>query len=109
MAQLFQPTNITPDTRGAFGNGIILKSSGENTYFEVSWQINGNTPMTAYKIDFLDMSGTLLLSTGKLELATPVYGTLPDGNPNLYYHEFGPIPNTSPFFQQTEGLMRITQ
>lgn len=109
MAQLFQPTNITPDTRGAFGNGTILKSSGENTYFEVSWQINGNTPMTAYKIDFLDMSGTLLLSTGKLELATPVYGTLPDGNPNLYYHEFGPIPNTSPFFQQTEGLMRITQ
>jgi hypothetical protein len=109
MAQLFQPTNITPDTRGAFGNGIILKSSGENTYFEVSWQINGNTPMTAYKIDFLDMSGTLLLSTGKLELATPVYGTLPDGNPNLYYHEFGPLPNTSSFFQQTEGLMRITQ
>lgn len=109
MVQLFQPTNITPDTRGAFGNGIILKSSGENTYFEVSWQINGNTPMTAYKIDFLDMSGIILLSTGKLELATPVYGTLPDGNPNLYYHEFGPIPNTSPFFQQTEGLMRITQ
>lgn len=109
MAQLFQPTNITPDTRGAFGNGIILKSSGENTYFEVSWQINGNTPMTEYKIDFLDMSGTLLLSTGKLELATPVYGTLPDGGPNLYYHEFGPIPNTSPFFQHTEGLMRITQ
>lgn len=109
MAQLFQPTNITPDTRGAFGNGVILRASSGSTYFDVSWQINGNAPMTAYKIDFMDMSGTLLFSTGKLELATPEYGMSADGEPKLFYHGFGPIPSTSQFLQQSDGLIRITQ
>ena len=65
--------------------------------------------MMAYKIDFMDMNGTVVLSTGKLTLPTPEYGTLANGEPNLFYHDFGPIPNTSQFLQQSEGLMRITQ
>lgn len=109
MAQLFQPTNITPDTRGAFGNGVILRDTLGSTYINVSWQINGNTPMTAYQIDFTDMSGTSLFSTGKLVLSSPVYGTSASGEPTLYIHVIGPIQNTSGLLQQSEGLMRITQ
>lgn len=115
MAQLFQPTNITPDTRGSFGNGVVTLDTGATIwqdYIYVSWQVNGNTPMTAFQIDFTSMSGTALYSTGKLTDGCPFYGTAPDGNTQLFSYTVGPLDGTieSSFLrQESEGLMRITQ
>ena len=111
MAQLFQPTNITPDTRGAFGNGIVIvDTASASDYIEVSWQVNGNTPMTAFKIDFTDMGGTLLYSTGKLTYGCPFYGVGQDGNPILFqYLITQTVPSNSFLRAADEGLMRITQ
>ena len=106
MAQLFQPTNIPPDTRGAFGNGIVFRRAGV-TSLTVSWQINGNTPMTAYKIDFTSMSGSSLYSTGKVTLDTPTYGTSANGEPVLFSCEIDSLPSSVTSIN--EGLMRITQ
>lgn len=106
MAQLFQPTNITPDTRGAFGNGIVFRRTGV-TSLTVSWQINGNTPMTAYKIDFTSISGSSLYSTGKVTLGTPAYGTSANGEPVLFSCEIDSLPSSVTSI--SEGLMRITQ
>lgn len=106
MVQLFQPTNITPDTRGAFGNGIVFRKTGV-TSLTVSWQINGNTPMTAYKIDFTSISGSSLYSTGKVTLGTPAYGTSANGEPVLFSCEIDSLPSSVTSI--SEGLMRITQ
>lgn len=106
MVQLFQPTNITPDTRGAFGNGIVFRRTGV-TSLTVSWQINGNTPMTAYKIDFTSISGSSLYSTGKVTLGTPAYGTSANGEPVLFSCEIDSLPSSVTSI--SEGLVRITQ
>ena len=90
--QLFQPTNITPDVRGGFGNGTVISRSnipgmsGFTSAFTVSWQVNGNTPMTAYQIDFYknDGSGDLIYSTGKLTRNCPFYGVDARGDPQIF-------------------------
>ena len=73
MAQLFQPTNIIPDLRGAFGNGVV---NFLTTSIPVTWQVNGTTPMTAFEIAFYknDGSGDQLYTTGKLTDGCPFYG-----------------------------------
>ena len=109
MAQLFQPTNITPDTRGAFGNGIILKSTGSTSYVTVSWQINGNVPMVAFSIDFTDMNGNQLYTTGKIVLDSPAYGVSANGETVLFSYKIGPLSNSGSLLSQAEGLMKITQ
>lgn len=113
MAQLFQPTNITPDIRGAFGNGVVT-IDGAASFLEdvctVSWQVNGNTPMTAFKIDFTDMDGNALYSTGKLTRGCPFYGTNQSGNISLFsYNIIQDDISTSFLRRASEGLMRITQ
>lgn len=79
---LFAPTNITPDVRGAIGNGVVDLSEG----FPVSWQINGNsaTPMTGYTISVYsnDALSTLLFSKSASGLS--FYGTDALGKPVLY-------------------------
>ena len=79
------PTNITPDWLGTLGNGIV-KSSLPLT---VTWQVNGNSPMTKYKIDFYsnDATSALLYTTGEQTTNCPFYGTDSLGNPVLFYHE----------------------
>ena len=59
---LYQPTNIYPDLKGGVQNGVILLPySGTINDVEVSWTVNGNSPMTDYKIDFYtnDAASTL--------------------------------------------------
>ena len=79
--QLFQPTNITPDIRGAFGNGVV--HNAEYTGLTVTWQVNGNTAMSGFQIDVYenDEDSTLLFSTTKLTTNCPFYGTDAMGNP----------------------------
>lgn len=92
MAQLFQPTNITPDIRGVLGNGVVTDESANppsSSYvptIPVSWQINGNTAMTAFQIDFYknDGSGDLIWSTGKLTTGCPAYSFDENGNASFF-------------------------
>lgn len=59
---LFAPTNVMPSLIGQIGNGTVDVLNG----IDVSWQVNGNTPMTAFKIDLYANNTTsdLLYSTG---------------------------------------------
>lgn len=113
MAQLFQPTNITPDTRGAFGNGVVTIDNGATIWVDVcnvSWQVNGNVPMVAFQIDFTKMDGTPLYSTGKLTDGCPFYGTGQDGSPELFTFDVIQDDIETSFLRKaSEGLMRITQ
>ena len=43
---LFQPTNIYPSSLGELGNGTVDVTQALN----VSWQVNGNSAMTAFSI-----------------------------------------------------------
>lgn len=70
---LQQPTNITPSSFGVLGNGVVDVS----TFTQVTWQINGDSPLYAYRIDFYKAdatSGSPLATTGKVTLSTPVWG-----------------------------------
>lgn len=68
---LFQPSNISPDEVN--GSGTIDITEDMN----ISWQVSGDSAMTAYKIDIYknDAASTLLYSTGKVSLQTPFWGT----------------------------------
>ena len=108
MAQLFQPTNITPDTRGSFGNGVA------NLYYDlpVSWQVNGNTAMTAFEITFYDNdgSGDQLYTTGQLTDGCPFYGLDSSGNVQLFtYTVSGSDIYNAGMRNGNEYQMRITQ
>ena len=79
---LFQPTNVIPSTLSGEGAGTIDATKP----LTVSWQVNGNSPMTAYRIKIMqnDTDSTLKLDTGKVTLSTPFYGADALGNPKAY-------------------------
>lgn len=80
---LFQPTFVTPDASWGIGNGTVDLTDG----LTVSWQVNGNSAMVAYQIDFYanDAVSTLKHSTGQVALQTPYYGTNAKGDPNPFF------------------------
>lgn len=108
--QLFQPTNITPDIRGPFGNGVQDVPLGGVT---VSWQVNGTAPMTAFQIDVYrnNAESTLLYSTGKITDNCPFYGTGPDGNPVRFSYDISPSTGVSHGIvpSSVEYKLKITQ
>lgn len=65
-------TNITPDVFSGIGGDIFDANAG----LTVSWQVNGTSPMIAYKIVIqqYDANSTQLYTTGKVNLSTPFYG-----------------------------------
>lgn len=67
---LFQPTQIIPSTLTQTGTVDVTQP------LKVGWQVNGNSPMTAYQIKIFrnDTDSTELYSTGKVTLATPFNG-----------------------------------
>ena len=69
---LFQPTNITPSTFSGSAAGTVDVTQD----LTVSWQVNGNSPMLAYRIQIMqnDTSSTSVLDTGKTTLVNPFYG-----------------------------------
>lgn len=79
---LFQPSNITPDLRSGIGNGVVDVTGG----MKVSWRINGQSAMTAYRIKIFtnDAASTQLYSTGTLTTGTPAYGTTSTGEPKFF-------------------------
>lgn len=69
---LFQPTNIFPSLTGGLGNGV----ADVNSDLTVSWQVNGNTPMTSFQIVIYknDATSTKLYDTGTLTDGCPFHG-----------------------------------
>lgn len=112
MLQLFQPTNIYPDVRGSFGNGVVvnpLMVLMEPPVIHVSWQVNGNTPMTAFQLDFYknDGSGDFIWSTGKLTDGCPFYSVDQNGNPILFTYVL--TTTNDDIGTYDEAQMKITQ
>lgn len=88
---LFMPTNITPDARGSLGNGTVDATQP----LTVSWQVNGNSAMTAYQISVYtyDESSTLMYTTGKITTGCPFYGKDYNGNPQMFSYTIPSIPS----------------
>ena len=81
---LYQPTNIYPSMTGVLGNGVI----DANSDLTVSWQVNGNSPMTAFQITIYanNTTSTQLFSTGKLVYGCPFYGVDYAGNVQMFHY-----------------------
>lgn len=67
---LHQPTNITPSSLANIGNTAV----SANDALTVTWQLNGDTPLVPYKIDFYLNNSTSqsLFSTGKVTVSPSV-------------------------------------
>ena len=77
---LFQPSNISPDQIYNTGTVDITQD------LKVSWRVNGDSAMTAYRIDFYqnDSASTLVYTTNKVTLGTPFWGVDYTGEPQYY-------------------------
>lgn len=69
---LFMPTNITPSTLGALGNGTVDAARD----MTVTWQVDGQNAMTAFEIKIYANTpdSTQLYDTGKKTDGCPFYG-----------------------------------
>lgn len=67
---LFQPSNISPSEIN--NSGTVDLTQG----LTISWQVNGDSPMTAYEIVFYlnDAASTQLYDTGRINLNSPFWG-----------------------------------
>lgn len=76
---LYQPTNIIPSS---YTKGTV----DVNDAMEISWQVNGNSAMAAFQIDFYlnDYASTPITSTGKRTDNCPFYGTDRFGRPQFF-------------------------
>lgn len=77
---LFQPSNIIPSTLAGINESTI--DAGSSLY--ISWQLNGNSPLYAYKIQiFLRNSDGTLTEKGNVTyiLDVPIYPNDNKGNP----------------------------
>lgn len=81
---LFMPTNIIPSAIGELGDGTVDLTQP----LVISWQVNGNSAMVAFQIDFYknDTASTLLYSTGKQPVEVPFYGTNYAGDVQFFSH-----------------------
>lgn len=80
---LFQPTNIYPDQKGGeLGNGTIDVTKN----LPVSWQVNGNSPMTSFSITIYrnDAASTQLYTTGQRTDSCPFQPSDHEGVPQTF-------------------------
>lgn len=80
---LYQPTNAIPSS---YTKGTV---DAVNDKMEISWQVNGNSAMTAFQIDFYlnDANSTYVTTTGRLTDNIPTggfYGTDRFGRPQFF-------------------------
>ena len=80
IGALTQPTNISPDEVNNTGTVDAEKA------LRVSWQVNGNVAMTAFRIVIYqnDAASTQMYSTGKIVLDTPFWGHNYKGETQFY-------------------------
>ena len=81
---LFQPTNITPNVLGGAESGTVDVTEG----LTIRWQVNGNSPMVAYKIVLYqtNTASTVLYTSATLYPDAPVYPIDYKGEMNFYEH-----------------------
>lgn len=79
---LHQPTNITPSSLANIGNTAVSAYDA----LTVTWQLNGDTPLVAYKIDFYLNNSTSqsLFSTGKVTVSPSVAPKDKYGDPAFF-------------------------
>ncbi len=103
---LYQPSNIMPSTFAGVGGGTVAASDA----VEIVWQINGNSPMAAFCIDFFknDTGSSPIFSTGVITEGCPVFGNDSRGNsaffswcPELTWGDLGIIDGNSYKFKIT--------
>jgi hypothetical protein len=77
---LYQPSNITPDELNGTGTVDVTQDVA------VSWEVNGNSAMTAYEIAFYqnNAASTAVWTTGKVVLGTPFWGVSYDGTQEAF-------------------------
>lgn len=101
---LFQPSNITPSSFAGVGGGTIDVNDNVN----ITWQVNGNVPMTGFKIDIYDTANTLIKTITQSNLS--VYPNDKNGNPVFY--SFSSTSDTWKRYGLSNGktyYMQITQ
>lgn len=85
---LYQPTNISPSMLGPLGNGVV----DANEDFVVSWQVNGNSPMIQYQIQYqIQIDGGTAGWTITKTLDDPFYGTDYAGNVQMFRANLGTL------------------
>ena len=79
---LFQPSNVAPSTLSGLGAGTVDATKD----LQVSWQVNGDTPMTDYKIVIYqnDAASTQKYDSGKITIGTPFQPHDKYGNPQFF-------------------------
>ena len=111
---IYQPTNITPDLISGVENGVVFSNPGG--YVDVSWAVNGNSPMTAYQIEFFqnNAASTPGTDTGKVVLAHPFCAKGAEGNEqrfsvSLPFGVGGTYFTIASLSANRQGKIRITQ
>ena len=83
---IYQPTNIVPSSFAGVGGGVV--DAGES--IRVSWQVNGNSPMTKFVITVCaNTAEATVVHTETVTPSEPFYGTDARGNPVPYVYEPG--------------------
>lgn len=81
---IFQPSNVIPSTFAGIGGQTVDVSDK----IIISWQVNGNSPMTAFRIQlYKNSTNVLTKDTGVITLDTPFYGVDKKGNPKQFSYE----------------------
>lgn len=102
---LFQPSNITPSTFAGLGGGTVAVADNVN----ITWQVNGNVPMTGFKIDIY-FGAVFVGGTNGVIAISNFYPTDNKGNPN--YYTYAPADTTWESWGLEDGkqyTMQITQ
>ena len=104
---LYQPSNILPSTFAGIGGGVIDAAND----LSVTWQVNGTTPMTAFRIDFYqnDAASTSVYSTGILTDNCPFVGTDANGDPVPFVYAPGNAWSSFGFANGKDYKLKITQ
>lgn len=84
---LYMPTNVSPSTMGAWGDGTVDLNNG----LHISWQVNGNSAMQAFQIRIYenDSLSTKVYDTGKRTDGCPFYGRDANGNVVRFDYRIG--------------------
>ena len=84
---IYQPSNVIPSSFA----GINEQTVDANKEIRISWQVNGNSPMTGFRIKIYNNETTTttpVKDTGILQPSNlPFYGVDNKGNPQQYIYE----------------------
>lgn len=80
---IYQPSNVIPSTFAGLNEQTI--DASEN--ISISWQVNGNSPMTAFRLQIYNNATNVeVKDTGEITLDTPFFGVDNKGNPKQFIY-----------------------